>query len=72
MYICSKNSETINKSAPESDIKLQRLGNFSQLAAVPAAMTKKTPAGKTVGTLVAMNLRTNRVAWQRKWKNDIC
>ena len=36
---------------------------------VPPANSK---AGKTSGRLVAMNMRTNRIAWQVKWPDDIC
>src|SRR5207247_3710590 len=33
---------------------------------------KGSPAAKIDGALVAMNLRTNRIAWKKTWPNDMC
>jgi len=69
-YICSKNSQSAFKSVPQSAQKLVPRGNFFQIEGLFAA--KKDPAKIVTGRLVAMNLRSNRIAWQRKWPGELC
>jgi quinohemoprotein ethanol dehydrogenase len=70
MYICSKDSEYTLKAVPAEDQKLQKLGDFFQVEGL-----FPEPGNPTVeydGRLVAMNMRSNRVAWQQKWPGDLC
>ena len=71
MYICSKDTYMTLKSLPAEKYKLTPLGDFGGLEGgiTPPPTTK---AGKTTGRLVAMNMRTNKIAWQVKWPSDIC
>jgi glucose dehydrogenase len=71
MYICSKESSQVWASEDlDTAKKLSPLGNFQQIKSLPKGF--KSPVGDVTGTLVAMNLRTNRIAWKRSWKHDIC
>jgi quinohemoprotein ethanol dehydrogenase len=72
LYICSKDSSTAWKALPEEKAgKLKPLGNFFQIDGL--FPTPGTPATKTPGAVVAMNMRTNRVAWRASFPTgDIC
>src|SRR4029079_15496041 len=64
MYICSKDAPFYLKSVPAEDQVLQPRGNFGQLEGGPI---KTFDASATFqGRIVAMNMRTNRIAWQHK------
>ena len=67
LYICSKNSSSAWKALPP--VKpggLKPLGNFFQIDGLFAQ--KNSPANTTVvGTVVAMNMRSNRVSWTVKF-----
>lgn len=73
MYICSKDSYMSLKSIPAAKQRLAALGDFFQLdeGFLAGPDTNKRLA-RIDGRLVAMNLRTGRIAWQTKWKNDMC
>jgi alcohol dehydrogenase (cytochrome c) len=69
LYICSKNSTAAYKALPSVVAgKLQPLGNFFQLDGVFAG--KGSPATKAQGTVVAMNMRSNRIAWEVKFQGS--
>jgi len=72
MVICSKNSSTAWKALPsETAGKLKPLGNFFQVDGLFPA--KGSPAITPTGTVVAMNMHTNRVAWTVKFPvGDMC
>jgi len=70
MYICSKNGVASWKDIPEDQEHLKPLGDFSQV--VGLTPKKGSPASRVDGTLVAMNLRNNRVAWTVTWPKDMC
>jgi quinohemoprotein ethanol dehydrogenase len=72
LYICSKNSSTAWKALPEEQAgKLKPLGNFFQVDGLFPA--KGSPAQYPTGTLVAMNMRSNRVSWTTKFPvGDMC
>jgi PQQ-dependent dehydrogenase (methanol/ethanol family) len=62
LYICAKNSSSAWKALPEEQSgKLKPLGNFFQVDGLYAQ--KGSPATKPVGTVVAMNMRSNRRSW---------
>jgi quinohemoprotein ethanol dehydrogenase len=70
MYICSKDSEFIIKSVPAEEQKLQALGDFGQIEGLlPGQGIPRRPIH---GRLVAMNMRSNRIAWDVRWPNDMC
>jgi alcohol dehydrogenase (cytochrome c) len=70
MYICSKDSEFIVKSVPAQKQKLSKLGDFGQIEGLLGLEgVKPKPIH---GRLVAMNMRSNRVAWTVKWPADMC
>ena len=64
MYICSKDGAGSFKAVPPAQQKLKALGDFSQ---VEGLVPGKGVNPKTTGRIVAMNLATNRIAWQKKW-----
>ncbi len=72
MYICSKDSQGAWKALPESQAgKLKPLGNFFQVEGLFAP--PGSPAKKTIGTVVAMNMRSNRVSWKVSFPaGDLC
>ncbi len=70
MYICSKDSEFIVKSIPARKQKLEELGDFGQIEGLMPG--QGVPIRPTPGRLVAMNMQSNRIAWQVKWPNDLC
>jgi alcohol dehydrogenase (cytochrome c) len=73
MYICSKDSYMSLKSIPATKQRLAALGDFFQLDEGFLAGPDTNPGlARIDGRLVAMNLRTGRIAWQTKWKNDMC
>ncbi len=72
MVICSKESSTAWKALPESSAgKLKPLGNFFQVDGLFPA--KNSPAVHPTGTIVAMNMHTNKRAWTVKFPvGDMC
>ena len=72
MYICSKDSEGAWKALPKSkSSKLKPLGNFFQIDGLFAQ--KGSPALKTQGKVVAMDMRTNRRVWTHPFPvGDLC
>jgi PQQ-dependent dehydrogenase (methanol/ethanol family) len=63
LYICSKDSSTAWKALPQAQAgKLKPLGNFFQIEGLFAQ--KGSPATASVGSVVAMNMRSNRVSWR--------
>ena len=68
MYICANDAPFYLKSVPESAQVLQAQGDFGQLAGGPIKGFNVKP----VGHLTAMNLRTNRIAWQKTFPGDMC
>jgi PQQ-dependent dehydrogenase (methanol/ethanol family) len=72
MYICAKNSSTAWKALPQGTAgKLKPLGNFFQVDGLFPA--KGSPAVSPTGTVVAMNMHTNKVAWTVKFPvGDMC
>ena len=61
------------KSLPAAKQKLAALGDFCQLDEGFLAGPDSNPGLRRIdGRLVAMNMRTNRIAWQVKWPNDMC
>ena len=73
MYICSKDSYMSLKSLPAAKQRLAALGDFFQLDEGFLAGPDTNPRlARIDGRLVAMNLRTGRIAWQTKWPNDMC
>jgi alcohol dehydrogenase (cytochrome c) len=63
MYICSKDGQAAWKAVPAQRQKLQARGDFSQIEGLQGS----GPARKKTGRLVAMNMRTNRIVWQKEW-----
>src|SRR5207244_11565567 len=70
MFLCSKDGVAMWKDIPADREKLKPLGDFSQV--VGLTPKKGSPASKVDGALVAMNLRTNKIAWKKSWPNDMC
>jgi len=72
MYICSKDSSAAWKALPYKEAsQLKPLGNFFQIEGLSAQ--KGSPAQKSQGKVVAMNMRTNRRAWTAPFPvGDIC
>jgi glucose dehydrogenase len=69
MYICGNNSPFYLKSVPSEKQILKAAGDFGQLEGGPLVPN----AVPSEGLLVAMNLRTNRIAWKVTFpKNDMC
>jgi len=70
MYICSKDSFSAFKALPEQTAgQLKPLGNFFQVEGLFA--TPGQP--KSVGKVVAMNMRSNRRTWTDTWsRGDVC
>jgi alcohol dehydrogenase (cytochrome c) len=69
LYICSKNSTSAWKALPPKPAsKLQPLGNFFQLDGLFAQ--KGSPSTFTQGTIVAMDMRTNKIVWEVKFAGD--
>ncbi|HEY3922071.1 MAG TPA: PQQ-binding-like beta-propeller repeat protein [Gaiellaceae bacterium] len=69
LYICSKNSTAAFQALPEAKAgTLKPLGNFFQVDGLFAP--KGSPATKAQGTVVAMNMRSNRIAWEVKFAGD--
>ena len=70
MYICGNNVANYLKSVPADKQILKPQGDFGQLEGGPLT-AGGGPAPE--GLLVAMNLQTNRIAWQVHFpKNDLC
>ena len=68
-YICGNDLPMYFKSVPSSKQILKPQGDFGQIAGGPL----KPNAVPGNGILVAMNLRTNRIAWRVQFpKNDLC
>jgi quinohemoprotein ethanol dehydrogenase len=63
IYVCSKNSSAAWKALPVEQVtgKLKPLGNFFQVDGLYAP--KGSPATDAQGTVVAMNMRSNRRSW---------
>ena len=72
MYVCSKDSSAAWKALPEAQAgKLKPLGNFFQIEGL--FTPPGSPALKSVGKVVAMNMRTNRRVWAVSFPaGDIC
>jgi len=73
LYICSKNSSSAWKALPPSvyNGKLKPLGNFFQIDGLYSQ--KGSPALNAVGTVVAMNMRSNTMSWEVKFPaGDTC
>lgn len=73
LVICSKDASEAWKASPVDTAPgtLKPLGNFFQIDGLYAA--KGSPAASPVGTIVAMNMTTNRVAWKVKFSpGDMC
>jgi PQQ-dependent dehydrogenase (methanol/ethanol family) len=72
LYICSKNSQAAWKALPEEQAgKLKPLGNFFQVDGLYPQ--KGSPAANPIGTVVAMNMRSNRRSWVVTFpKGDMC
>jgi glucose dehydrogenase len=69
MYICGNNDPMYFKSVPADKQILKYQGDFGQIEGGPLKPNAVPPEG----LLVAMNLRTNRIAWQHTFpKNDLC
>lgn len=64
IYICSKDSAGTFKAVPAKLQKLKPLGDFAQ---VEGLIPGKGVNQKTTGRIVAMNLRNNRIVWQKTW-----
>jgi quinohemoprotein ethanol dehydrogenase len=63
LYICGKDSSAAWKALPPvKPGQLKPLGNFFQIDGLFAP--KGSPAYDSVGTVVAMNMRSNRVSWR--------
>ena len=70
MYICGNNVPFYLKSTVASKQILKPQGDFGQVFGGPIKGTAVLPG---TGLLVAMNLQTNRIAWQVKFpKADLC
>jgi len=72
MYLCSKQSSAEWKSLPANvqAKTLKPLGNFFQVEGLFPA--KGSAAKETNGEVVAMNMRSNRVAWKHVWPGSMC
>jgi quinohemoprotein ethanol dehydrogenase len=72
MYVCSKDSAAAWKALPEAQAgKLKPLGNFFQIEGL--FVPPGSPALKSVGKVVAMNMRSNRRVWTVAFpEGDIC
>lgn len=72
LYICSKDSAGAWKALPEvKPGQLKPLGNFFQIEGLFAG--PNDPSKKSPGTVVAMNMRSNRVSWKVSFPGgDIC
>jgi PQQ-dependent dehydrogenase (methanol/ethanol family) len=72
LYICSKDSSAAWKALPPAKPgTLKPLGNFFQIEGLFAQ--KGSPATNSIGTVVAMNMRSNRVSWRVDFPaGDIC
>ena len=72
MYVCSKDSSAAWKALPKSQAgKLKPLGNFFQIEGL--FVPPGSPALKTQGKIVAMNMRTNRRVWTQMFPvGDVC
>ncbi len=72
LYICSKDSSGAWKALPPAKPgQLKPLGNFFQIEGLFAP--PGSPATKGPGTVVAMNMRSNRVSWKVSFPaGDIC
>ncbi|HVU76802.1 MAG TPA: PQQ-binding-like beta-propeller repeat protein [Gaiellaceae bacterium] len=72
MYICSKDASSAWKALPiTKKTKLQPLGNFFQIDGLFSP--PGTPGRKAVGTVVAMDMRTNTRAWRASFPaGDMC
>jgi len=72
MYVCSKDSDAAWKALPEKQAgKLKPLGNFFQIDGL--FVPPGSPALKSVGKVVAMNMRSNRRVWTAAFPaGDIC
>jgi quinohemoprotein ethanol dehydrogenase len=72
MYVCSKDSSAAWKALPEAKAgKLKPLGNFFQIEGLFSP--PGSPALKSVGKVVAMNMRSNRRVWTVTFPvGDIC
>ena len=71
MYICANDNPFYLKSVPASDQVLKPRGDFFQLKG-GFQPPKGAPRVPSTGHLTAMNLRTNRIAWKRTFRNDSC
>jgi PQQ-dependent dehydrogenase (methanol/ethanol family) len=72
MYICSKDASSAWKALPiTKSTKLQPLGNFFQIDGLFSP--PGTPGRKAVGTVVAMNMRSNTKVWRAAFPaGDMC
>jgi PQQ-dependent dehydrogenase (methanol/ethanol family) len=73
LYICSKNSSSAWKALPADQVegKLKPLGNFFQVDGLYSQ--KGSPATESPGTVVAMNMRSNRRSWTVTFPaGDLC
>ena len=72
LVVCAKNSSSAWKALPtEQSDKLKPLGNFFQVDGLYPP--KGSPAKSPVGTVVAMNMRTNMRVWTVKFPaGDMC
>jgi len=72
MYVCSKDSSAAWKALPKSEAgKLKPLGNFFQIEGL--FVPPGSPALKTQGKVVAMNMRSNRRVWTQAFPvGDVC
>lgn len=69
MYICANNTMGVFKSVPAAKQKLTHLGDFGQLEGGPTAAAPEPSSG----VFTAMNMRTNKIAWQVKFgARDMC
>jgi PQQ-dependent dehydrogenase (methanol/ethanol family) len=71
-YVCSKDAAAAWKALPEAQAgKLKPLGNFFQIEGLSAQAG--SPAKLAQGRIVAMDMRTNTVAWNVNFPvGDIC
>jgi len=72
LYICSKDSSALWKALPQAQAgKLKPLGNFFQVEGL--FTPKGSPGTKSLGKVVAMDMRTNRRVWSANFApGDIC
>lgn len=64
MYICSKDTESAWRAIPAEDQKLKPLGDFAQIEGLTPGAGVNV---KSTGRIVAVNMRNNRIVWQKKW-----